>query len=223
MYEYTDILAPVTTEFGTFRVAAKIDNYVDIEPDYCGSDGFSETLLGWGGRPYTGWTLSWNTCEGHGDTCKDSHPIDPDTIRHAANELDDDYLERWLNICAPDGIKYRVSRVNGYSQGDVWLLVESYPATTAPSDLPDPEHNEAVNWARGDVHSLVVQEHDDDDTDSWIDVHHGYTVYGQSWDLPKMEHVRDYAEDCRDEYVWMLEKAKRKRDAQDADLVSGMI
>lgn len=221
MYESTVILDPKTTEFGTFRVVAEPVTYNTPAPDYCGSDGFSETLLGWGGR-YDGWSLSWSTCEGHERTCEDMHPIDPDTIRYAANELDDDYLERWLNICAPDGIKYHVSRVTGYSQGDVWLLVESYPADREASDLPDPEHNEAVNWARGDVRSLAVQEHDDE-TDSWDDVHYGYTVYGQSWDLPKMDHVRDNAEECRDEYVGMLESAKRERDARDTDLMSGMI
>ena len=221
MYEYTDILPGKVTDFGTFRVVAQVDIYNNIEPDYCGSDGFSETLLGWGGR-YDGWSLSWNTCKGHGDTCADSHPIAPDTIRYAANELDDDYLERWLNICAPEGIRFRVSRVTGYNQGDVWLLVESYPADREVSALPNPEHNEAVNWARGDAHSLVVQEHDDE-TDSWDDVHYGYTVYGQSWDLPKMDHVRDNAEECRDEYVGMLESAKRERDERDTDLMSGMI
>lgn len=219
MYESPVILAPETTEFGTFRVVAEplMDSYA---PDYCGSDGYSETLLGWGGR-YDGWSLSWNTCEGH-NVCKDSHPIDPDTIRYAANELDDDYLERWLNICAPEGIKFRVSRVNGYSQGDVWLLVESYPATFDPSDLPNPEHNEAVNWARGDVSGLVTQRYDED-ADTWEDVHNGYDVYGRSWDLSEMEHVKDYAEECRDDHLSNLILDKRAKDARDADLVSGMI
>ena len=219
MYESPVILAPETTEFGTFRVVAEplMDSYA---PDYCGSDGYSETLLGWGGR-YDGWSLSWNTCEGH-NVCKDSHPIDPDTIRYAANELDDDYLERWLNICAPEGIKFRVSRVNGYSQGDVWLLVESYPADRDPSDLPNPEHNEAVNWARGDVSGLVTQQYDED-ADTWEDVHNGYDVYGRSWDLSDMEHVKDYAEECRDDHLSDLILAKREKDARDADLVSGMI
>ena len=219
MYESPVILAPETTEFGTFRVVAEplMDSYA---PDYCGSDGYSETLLGWGGR-YDGWSLSWNTCEGH-NVCKDSHPIDPDTIRYAANELDDDYLERWLNICAPEGIKFRVSRVNGYSQGDVWLLVESYPADRDPSDLPNPEHNEAVNWARGDVSGLVTQRYDED-ADTWEDVHNGYDVYGRSWDLPDMEHVKDYAEECRDDHLSDLILAKREKDARDADLVSGLI
>ena len=219
MYESPVILAPETTEFGTFRVVAEplMDSYA---PDYCGSDGYSETLLGWGGR-YDGWSLSWNTCEGH-NVCKDSHPIDPDTIRYAANELDDDYLERWLNICAPEGIKFRVSRVNGYSQGDVWLLVESYPADRDPSDLPNPEHNEAVNWARGDVSGLVTQQYDED-ADTWEDVHNGYDVYGQSWDLAEMAHVKDYAEECRDDHLSNLILDKRARDARDADLVSGLI
>ena len=219
MYESPVILAPETTEFGTFRVVAEplMDSYA---PDYCGLDGFSETLLGWGGR-YDGWSLSWNTCEGH-NVCKDSHPIDPDTIRYAANELDDDYLERWLNICAPEGIKFRVSRVNGYSQGDVWLLVESYPADRDPSDLPNPEHNEAVNWARGDVSGLVTQQYDED-ADTWEDVHNGYDVYGQSWHLAEMAHVKDYAEECRDDHLSNLILDKRARDARDADLVSGMI
>lgn len=219
MYESPVILAPETTEFGTFRVVAEplMDSYA---PDYCGSDGYSETLLGWGGR-YDGWSLSWNTCEGH-NVCKDSHPIDPDTIRYAANELDDDYLERWLNICAPEGIKFRVSRVNGYSQGDVWLLVESYPADRDPSDLPNPEHNEAVNWARGDVSGLVTQQYDGD-ADLWEEVHNGYDVYGRSWDLPDMEHVKDYAEECRGDHLSNLILDKRARDARDADLVSGLI
>ena len=219
MYESPVILAPETTEFGTFRVVAEplMDSYA---PDYCGSDGYSETLLGWGGR-YDGWSLSWNTCEGH-NVCKDSHPIDPDTIRYAANELDDDILERWLNICAPEGIKFRVSRVNGYSQGDVWLLVESYPADRDPSDLPNPEHNEAVNWARGDVSGLVTQQYDED-ADTWEDVHNGYDVYGRSWDLSEMEHVKDYAEECRDDHLSNLILDKRAKDARDADLVSGMI
>ena len=31
-----------------------------------------------------------------------------------------------------------------------------------PSDLPNPEHNEAVNWARGDVSILVTQRYDED-------------------------------------------------------------
>ena len=219
MYESPVILAPETTEFGTFRVVAEplMDSYA---PDYCGSDGYSETLLGWGGR-YDGWSLSWNTCEGH-NVCKDSHPIDPDTIRYAANELDDDILERWLNICAPEGIKFRVSRVNGYSQGDVWLLVESYPADRDPSDLPNPEHNEAVNWARGDVSGLVTQQYDED-ADTWEDVHNGYDVYGQSWHLAEMAHVKDYAEECRDDHLSNLILDKRARDARDADLVSGMI
>lgn len=221
MYESTVILDPKTTEFGTFRVAVKTDIYLNIEPDYCGSGGFSETLLGWAG-PYAGWGLSWNTCNGH-RVCEDSHPIDPEDIHRAANELDDADLERWLNICAPDGIKYRVSRVHGYSQGDVWLLVESYPAHCDPTTLPDPDHNEAVNWARGDVHSLVVQEQDEDDEDTWHDVHNGYIVYGQSWDLPEMEHVKHSAEECRDEYLYYLELAKRKQDARDTDLTSGMI
>lgn len=222
MYESPVILAPKTTEFGTFRVAVKTDIYLDIEPDYCGSGGFSETLLGWAG-PYAGWGLSWNTCKGHGDTCKDSHPIDPDTIRNAANELDDADLERWLNICAPDGIKYRVSRGHGYSQGDVFLLVESYPADCDPNTLPDPEHNEAVNWARGDVHSLVVQEQDEDDEDTWHDVHNGCIVYGQSWDLSERVYIRYSANECRNEYLHKLALAKRERDAQDTDLTSGMI
>ena len=219
MYESPVILAPETTEFGTFRVVAEplMDSYA---PDYCGSDGFSETLLGWGGR-YDGWSLSWNTCEGH-NVCKDSHPIDPDTIRYAANELDDDYLERWLNICAPEGIKFRVSRAHGYAQGDVWLLVESYPEDRYPSGLPDPEHNEAVNWARGDVSGLVTQRYDED-ADTWEDVHNGYDVYGRSWDLPDMEHVKDYAEECRDDHLSDLILAKREKDARDADLVSGLI
>ena len=219
MYESPVILAPETTEFGTFRVVAEplMDSYA---PDYCGSDGYSETLLGWGGR-YDGWSLSWSTCEGHG-ACKDSHPIEPDTIRHAANELDDDYLERWLNICAPEGIKFRVSRVNGYSQGDVWLLVESYPADRDPSDLPNPEHNEAVNWARGDVSGLVTQQYDED-ADTWEDVHNGYDVYGQSWHLAEMAHVKDYAEECRDDHLSNLILDKRAKDARDADLVSGLI
>lgn len=219
MYENPVILAPETTEFGTFRVVAEplMDSYA---PDYCGSDGYSETLLGWGGR-YDGWSLSWNTCEGH-NVCKDSHPIDPDTIRYAANELDDDYLERWLNICAPEGIKFRVSRVNGYSQGDVWLLVESYPADRDPSDLPNPEHNEAVNWARGDVSGLVTQQYDED-ADTWEDVHNGYDVYGQSWHLAEMAHVKDYAEECRDDHLSNLILDKRAKDARDADLVSGLI
>ena len=219
MYESPVILAPETTEFGTFRVVAEplMDSYA---PDYCGSDGYSETLLGWGGR-YDGWSLSWNTCEGH-NVCKDSHPIDPDTIRYAANELDDDILERWLNICAPEGIKFRVSRVNGYSQGDVWLLVESYPADRDPSDLPNPEHNEAVNWARGDVSGLVTQQYDED-ADTWEDVHNGYDVYGQSWHLAEMAHVKDYAEECRDDHLSNLILDKRAKDARDADLVSGLI
>ena len=221
MYESPVILAPETTEFGTFRVVAEPVTYNTPAPDYCGSDGFSETLLGWGGR-YDGWSLSWSTCERHGDTCKDSHPIDPDTIRYAANELDDSDLERWLNICAPDGIKYRVRRVNGYSQGDVWLLVESYPADRDPSDLPNPEHNEAVNWARGDVSILVTQRYDED-ADTWEDVHNGYDVYGQSWDLAEMAHVKDYAEECRDNHLSDLILDKRAKDARDADLVSGMI
>ena len=220
MYESPVILPAETTEFGTFRVVAEPLTYADAAPDYCGSCGFSETLLGWGGR-YDGWSLSWNTCEGH-DTCKDSHPIDPDTIRFAANELDDDYLERWLNICAPDGIKYRVSRVRGYSQGDVWLLIESYPEDCDPAILPDPAHNEAVNWARGDVSVLVTQRHDED-ADLWEDVHNGYTVYGQSWHLAEMAHVKDYAEECRDDHLSNLILDKRARDARDADLVSGMI
>ena len=219
MYESPVILAPETTEFGTFRVVAEplMDSYA---PDYCGSDGYSETLLGWGGR-YDGWSLSWNTCEGH-NVCKDSHPIDPDTIRYAANELDDDYLERWLNICAPEGIKFRVSRVNGYSQGDVWLLVESYPEDRDPSDLPDPDQHEAVNWARGDVSGLVTQQYDED-ADTWEDVHNGYDVYGQSWHLAEMAHVKDYAEECRDDHLSNLILDKRAKDARDADLVSGMI
>lgn len=221
MNEYTDILPGKVTDFGTFRVVAEPVTYNTPAPDYCGSDGFSETLLGWEGR-YTGWSLSWSTCERHGNTCKDSHPIEPEIIRYAANELDDADLERWLNICAPDGIRYRTSRVHGYSQGDVWLLVESYPAHRDPSDLPDPEHSEAVNWARGDVSTLVTQQYDED-LDSWEDVHHGYDVYGPSWDLAEMDHVKDYAEECRDEYVWLLEKAKRKRDERDTDLMSGMI
>ena len=219
MYESPVILAPETTEFGTFRVVAEplMDSYA---PDYCGSDGYSETLLGWGGR-YDGWSLSWNTCEGH-NVCKDSHPIDPDTIRYAANELDDDYLERWLNICAPEGIKFRVSRVNGYSQGDVWLLVESYPEDRDPSDLPDPDQHEAVNWARGDVSVLVTQRYDED-ADTWEDVHNGYDVYGQSWHLAEMAHVKDYAEECRDDHLSNLILDKRAKDARDADLVSGLI
>lgn len=219
MYESPVILAPETTEFGTFRVVAEplMDSYA---PDYCGSDGYSETLLGWGGR-YDGWSLSWNTCEGH-NVCKDSHPIDPDTIRYAANELDDDYLERWLNICAPEGIKFRVSRVHGYSQGDVWLLVESYPEDRDPSDLPDPDQHEAVNWARGDVSVLVTQRYDED-ADTWEDVHNGYDVYGQSWHLAEMAHVKDYAEECRDDHLSNLILDKRAKDARDADLVSGLI
>ena len=221
MYESPVILAPETTEFGAFRVVAEPVTYNTPAPDYCGSDGFSETLLGWGGR-YDGWSLSWNTCEHHGDTCKDSHPLDPDTIRYAANELDDDYLERWLNICAPDGIKYRVRRVRGYNQGDVWLLIESYPSDLDPATLPDPAHNEAVNWARGDVSVLVTQQYDED-ADLWEDVHNGYDVYGRSWDLPEMEHVKDYAEECRGDHLSNLILDKREKDARDADLVSGLI
>lgn len=221
MYESPVILAPETTEFGTFRVVAELNNYAAHTPDYCGSGGFSETLLDWEGR-YTGWSLFWSTCERHGDTCADSHPIAPDTICHAANELHESELERWLNICAPDGIKHRVSRVRGYNQGDVWLLVESYLADCEASDLPDPEHNKAVNWARGDVHSLAVQEYDDE-MDSWEDVHHGYDVYGRSWDLAEMDHVKDYAEECRGDHLSNLTLAKRAKDARDADLVSCMI
>lgn len=221
MYESPVILAPETTEFGTFRVVAELNNYAAHTPDYCGSGGFSETLLGWEGR-YTGWSLSWSTCEHHGNTCKDSQPIEPETIRYAANELDDADLKRWLNICAPDGIRYRTSRVHGYSQGDVWLLVESYPAHRDPSDLPDPEHNEAVNWARGDVSTLVTQQYDED-LDSWEDVHHGYDVYGPSWDLAEMDNVKDYAEECRGGHLSNLTLAKRAKDARDADLVSCMI
>ena len=221
MYESPVILAPETNEFGTFRVVAEVVTYPTDSPDYCGSDEFSETLLGWGGR-YDGWNLAWNTCEGHESTCKDSHPIDPETIHYASNELDDSDLERWLNICAPDGIKYRVSRVHGYSQGDVFLLVESYPMTFNPSDLPDPEHNEAVNWARGDVSTLVAQRYDED-ADLWEDVHHGYDVYGPSWDLAEMDHVKAYAEECRDEHLTNLILDKREKNARDADLVSGMI
>ena len=220
MYEIPVILDPETTEFGTFRVVAEPVTYNTDAPDYCGSSGFSETLLSWDGR-YTGWVHAWNTCEGH-DTCKDSHPIDPDTIRRAANELDGGSLERWLNICAPDGIKYRVRRVNGYSQGDVWLLVESYPADCDPANLSDPDHNEAVNWARGDVSVLVTQQYDED-ADLWEDVHNGYDVYGPSWDLAEMEHVKSYAEDCRDDHLSDLILAERAKDARDADLVSGMI
>lgn len=221
MCESPVILPAETTEFGTFRVVAELNNYAAHTPDYCGSGGFSETLLGWDG-PYTGWVLSWSTCERHGDTCKSSHPIEPEIIRYAANELDDADLERWLNICAPDGIRYRTSRVHGYSQGDVWLLVESYPAHRDPSDLPDPEHNEAVNWARGDVSTLVTQQYDED-ADLWDDVHHGYDVYGPSWDLAEMDHVKDYAEECRGDHLSNLTLAKRAKDARDADLVSGMI
>lgn len=220
MYESPVILAPETTEFGTFRVVAELNAHAATTPDYCGSGGHSETLLGWGG-PYAGWVLSWSTCEGH-NVCTDSHPIDPDTIRYVANELDDDYLERWLNICAADGIKYRVSRVHGYSQGDVWLLVESYPAHRDPSNLSDPEHNEAVNWARGDVSTLVTQQYEED-SDFWYDVHHGYDVYGPSWDLTEMDHVKDYAEECRGDHLSNLILDKRAKDARDADLVSGMI
>lgn len=221
MYESPVILDPETTEFGTFRVVAELNNHAAYTPDYCGSGGYSETLLGWEGR-YTGWVLSRNTCERHGDTCKDSHPIEPDTIRYAANELDDSDLERWLNICAPDGIKYRVSRVNGYSQGDVWLLVESFQSDRDPATLPDPEHNEAVNWARGDVSTLVTQQYDED-SDFWYDVHNGYDVYGPSWDLAEMDHVKDYAEECRGDHLSNLILDKRAKDARDADLVSGMI
>lgn len=221
MYENPIILAPETTEFGTFRVVAESGGFYNVEPDYCGSDGFSETLLSWDGR-YTGWVHLWNTCEGHGDTCTDSHPIDPDTIRHAANELDDDYLERWLNICAPEGIAYRVSRVTGYSQGDVWLLVESYPSDLGPATLPDPEHNEAVNWARGDSYMLVTQQWDED-SDMWHDVHNGYTVYGPAWDLADMSDIQDAAEECRGDHLSNLELARRAKAKQDMDLVSGMI
>ena len=221
MYEYTDILPGKVTDFGLFRVVAERDFYNDIEPDYCGSDGRSETLLSWGGR-YTGWDLLWNTCKGHEETCEDSHPIDPDTICKVSNELDDDLLGRWLNMYASGGIKYRVSRVHGYSQGDVWLLIESYPANINPSDLSNPEHNEAVNWARGDVSALVVQKYDDE-SDLWYDVRYGYTVYGPSWDLPKLDYVKDCAEECRDGYVSELEATKAIKDAQDTDLVSGMI
>ena len=57
----------------------------------------------------------------------------------------------------------------------------------------------------------------------WDDVHHGYDVYGPSWDLAEMEHVKAYAEECRDEHLSNLILAKRKKDARDADLVSGMI
>ena len=115
-----------------------------------------------------------------------------------------------------------MSRVNGYSQGDVWLLVESYPADRDPSDLPNPEHNEAVNWARGDVSGLVTQQYDED-ADTWEDVHNGYDVYGQSWHLAEMAHVKDYAEECRDDHLSNLILDKRAKDARDADLVSGLI
>lgn len=221
MYESPVILAPKSTEFGTFRVVAEPVTYSTHAPDYCGSDGFSETLLSWGGR-YGGWDTSWTTCKGHGDTCTNSHPIDPDTIRFAANELDDSLLERWLNICAPDGIKYRVSRVHGYSQGDTWLLVESYPAHVDPATLPDPEHNDAVNWARGDVSTLVVERYEED-SDYWLDVYHGYHVYGQSWDLEKMDHVKDYAAECRDNYLSDLDQAVREKAARETDLMADMI
>ena len=220
MYESPVILDPKTTEFGTLRVVAELNIHAVSTPDYCGSDGFSEILLGWGGR-YDGWTLSWTTCEGHG-TCVGAHPIDPDTVRRVANELDDDLLGRWLNMYAADGIKYRVSRVHGYSQGDVWPPIESYPPHYNPSDLPNPEHNEAVNWARGDIYTLVTQRYDED-ADMWDDVHYGYDVHGQSWELADMEHVKDYAEECRDNYLSDLVLDQRAKDARDADLVSGMI
>lgn len=220
MYENPVILDPETTEFGTFRVVAEEDNYSPFTPDYCGSDGHSETLLSWEGR-YTGWINSWSTCKGH-NFCTDSHPIDPDTIHRAANELDDSLLERWLNICAPEGIKYRVSRVTGYSQGDVWLLVESFPDYRDPSNLPNPEHNEAVNWARGDVSTLIVQQYEED-SDFWDDVYHGYPVYGPSWDLAKMDHVNERAKEHRAEHLSTLAQAAREKAARDTDLMSGMI
>lgn len=65
-----------------------------------------------------------------------------------------------------------------------WLLVESYPEDRDPSDLPDPDQHEAVNWARGDVSILVTQRYDED-ADTWEDVHNGYDVYGQSWTWQK--------------------------------------
>ena len=104
----------------------------------------------------------------------------------------------------------------------MWLLVESYPEDRDPSDLPDPDQHEAVNWARGDVSVLVTQRYDED-ADTWEDVHNGYDVYGQSWDLAEMAHVKDYAEECRDDHLSDLILDKRAKDARDADLVSGMI
>ena len=181
------------------------------EPDYCGGNTDNGTplgdfLLAW--FPWSGWEVAWQS---HGTNAVDScgHAVDPERAAYAINNLPDFYhtyrsatLERWLNMCAPDGVMYRATDAHGYSQKDDYIYVSAFPSNSAPSPVEfdrDAEFSEPINWARGSVQSLALAIHDaDSDTYTLDHGGHYYPVYAESWLLDQVPDLTDYAEDFRE-------------------------
>ena len=178
------------------------------EPDYCGGNTEDGTPLGdfLLARDRRNWDVVWQSHTGH--DC--GHAVDPDSAAYALNNMANfrhiyrtTAIERWLNMCAPDGVTYRTTDVNGYSQGDDYIYVSAFPSDTAPNFgefARDAEFSEPVNWARGSVQSLSLAFYDAD-ADLYTFDHGGtyYPVHAESWRLDQVTDLADYAEEFRSE------------------------
>ena len=227
--DYATVIGDAVDVEGTtaYAVATARDWHEEDGPDYC--DGTTEDgtplgayILAW---DRGGWGVVWST---HRENTVDScgHAVDPQDAVNALSEMDTrphggdaPALERWLNIVAPESVGYRVDKFNGYSQGETFLLVQSYPRsvgrpTTGPYD------HEGAAWARGDVYDVRVVAWDAD-AEEWADAtEYGATLYGTPWSLSDdaaadwTGHVRDNVE----EWAAARRAAERERLEREARL-----
>ena len=145
---------------GKYRVVAKQDEFAD-KPEHMG---WPEAILSWDRFGATMET-SWDGV------------VDEDAILNAFSEFNDsDTFTRWLRIFAEDlvdlsklyftddeladDVIVQVGRAHGYSQGDVWIVLQWRPKESEVWDEIgfDPERSGLANWARGDVYYLELQE-----------------------------------------------------------------
>ena len=208
-HEEYPIILPATDDMPA--VVAIADEYPH-EPDYCTGNTEDGTPLGdfllvWDSP--RGWYVGWRSHDHNAvDNC--GHAVDPDRAAYALDNMPDFYhtyrttaIERWLNMCAPDGVTYRATDVSGYSQGDDYIYVSAFPSDTAPSPAEfarDAEFSEPINWARGSVQSLALAVHDGD-ADLYTLDHggHYYPIYAEPWRLGQVPGLADYAEEFRAE------------------------
>lgn len=208
-HEEYPVILPATD---TLPAVVAIPDKYPHEPDYCGGNldngtPLGDFLLGW---DRNGWYVAWRSHDTNNvDDC--GHAVDPERAAYAANALrrrergwdSEGMFLRWLNMCAPDGVTYRVMEGSGYSQGEHFLYVCAFPSDTAPSPdkfARDAEFSEPVNWARGSVQSLAMA-HYDADSDLYTFDHGSiyYPVHAEYWRLDQDPYLTAYAEEFRRE------------------------